>query len=307
MTVAIISHADCRQHQVDNLSPEQPNRIDDISDRLIASGLEYSLDYFDADEILNNDLLRVHNTSYIKKLHEQMPSEGIVNVADDTQMSAATLKAASRAAGAGVQGVDLVIKGQQKAVFCNIRPPGHHAFSNKASGFCFYNNIAIAAAHALDNALINRVAIIDFDVHHGNGTEDIFKDNDQVLFCSLFEHPFYPFSSPIPQNDLHIKSPMQAGEGTAEFKKIINEQWMPKIETFKPQLILISAGFDSHRNDDMGHINLDDSDYVWITKLLSDYVEKTDCMGIVSMLEGGYETGTLGRSVVAHIRTLARL
>ena len=307
MTAAIISHADCRRHQVDNLSPEQPNRIDDISDRLIASGLEYSLDYFDADEVLNNDLLRVHSTSYIKSLHEQIPSEGIVNVADDTQMCSATLKAANRAAGSGVQGVELVIQGKQKAVFCNIRPPGHHANKDQASGFCLYNNIAIAAAYALDNVLIDRVAIIDFDVHHGNGTEDIFKDNPQVLFCSLFEHPFYPFSSTVPQNDLHIKSPMTAGEGSIEFKRIVNEQWMPQVKAFKPQLILISAGFDSHRNDDMGHINLDDSDYAWITTLLSDYVEETDCMGIVSMLEGGYETGTLGRSVVAHVRSLARL
>jgi len=307
MSTAIISHADCRRHQIDNMHPEQPSRIDDISDRLIASGLEYSLDHLDAKDVLNADLLRVHGVSYIRSLYEKIPPQGIVNIDSDTQMCNATLKAANKAAGAGVQAVDLILNGQHQAVFCNVRPPGHHAFSDKASGFCFYNNIAIAASHALEHSGIDRVAIIDFDVHHGDGTEDIFKDNSNVLFCSLFQHPFYPFSSAQSQNDLHIKSPMSAGEGSLEFRKIVEQQWLPEIAAFKPQLLLISAGFDSHRHDDMGHINLEDSDYAWVTTVLSDYTKDTDCLGIVSMLEGGYESGVLGRSALAHIRSLARL
>ncbi len=307
MSTAIISHPDCRRHQIDKLHPEQPNRIDDISDRLIASGLEYSIDHFDADDVLNTDLLRVHGVSYIRSLYERIPHEGIINIDVDTQMCANTLKAANRAAGSGVQAVNLVVKGEHQAVFCNIRPPGHHAFRDKASGFCFYNNIAIAASHALTLDVIERVAIIDFDVHHGDGTEDIFKDNDDVLFCSLFQHPFYPFSDPAPQHENHIKSPMAAGEGAAEFKSLVLDSWIPAIESFKPHLILISAGFDSHRNDDMGHINLDDPDYAWVTQQLSQYAQHQHCLGIVSMLEGGYEQGVLGRSALAHIRALAKL
>lgn len=307
MSTAIISHADCRRHQLDKIHPEQSTRIDDITDRLLVSGLEYSLDYLDADEVCNSDLLRVHGVSYIRSLYEKLPSEGIVNVNGDTQMCPNTLKAANRAAGAGVQGIDLILKGDQQAVFCNVRPPGHHAYKDKANGFCFYNNIAIAAAHALDNPAIERVAIIDFDVHHGDGTEDIFKDNNDVLFCSIFQHPFYPFSSTQSDNELHIKSPMSAGEGSVEFRKIVSEQWMPQLSLFKPQLILISAGFDSHRDDDMGQINLEDADYAWVTTQLSDYVQSSECLGILSMLEGGYESGVLGRSVLAHIKSLARL
>ena len=307
MSTAIISHADCRRHQLDKIHPEQSTRIDDITDRLLASGLEYSLDYLDADDVINSDLLRVHGVSYVRSLYEKLPDEGIVNVNGDTQMCPNTLKAASRAAGAGVQGIDLILNGEQQAVFCNVRPPGHHAYKDQANGFCFYNNIAIAAAHALDNASIERVAIIDFDVHHGDGTEAIFKDNNNVLFCSLFQHPFYPFSSTESQNELHVKSPMSAGEGSLEFRTIVNEQWMPALIHFKPQLILISAGFDSHRGDDMGQINLEDTDYAWITTQLSDYVESSDCLGILSMLEGGYESGVLGRSALAHIKSLARL
>lgn len=307
MSTAIISHADCRRHKVDPVHPEQPIRIDDVSDRLIASGLEYSVDHFDAKDVLNADLLRVHGVSYIRSLYEKLPSEGFVSVDGDTQMCPATLKAANRAAGAGVQGVDLLLNGSHQSVFCNVRPPGHHAYSDRASGFCFYNNIAIAASHALAQEGIDRVAVIDFDVHHGDGTEDIFKNNDGVLFCSLFQHPFYPFCDVKAQHVNHIKSPMSAGEGSREFKTLVAQQWMPAIECFKPQLILISAGFDSHRHDDMGHINLEDSDYAWVTTLLSDYANNEHCLGIVSMLEGGYEPGVLGRSVLAHVRALARL
>ncbi|MGB1296931.1 MAG: histone deacetylase family protein [Psychrobium sp.] len=307
MTTAIISHPDCRRHKMDVLHPEQPGRIDDISDRLIASGLEYSIDHFDANDVLNADLLRVHGVSYIRSLYERIPHEGLVNIDGDTQMCANTLKAANRAAGSGVQAVDLVMQGSHQAVFCNVRPPGHHAYRDIASGFCFYNNIAIAASHALSLDEVSRVAIIDFDVHHGDGTEDIFKDSDDVLFCSLFQHPFYPFSDPEPQHENHIKSPMSAGEGSQEFKQLVSEDWIPAIEKFEPQLIFISAGFDSHRNDDMGHINLDDPDYAWVTQQLSDYAQRDNCMGIISMLEGGYEQGVLGRSALAHIKALARL
>ena len=305
MSTAIISHFDCRRHKMIEGHPEDPSRIDAISDRLIASGLEYSLDHFDAQPVAKEHLLRVHDSLYLAELEELQPSEGLVNVDADTQMCPQTLRAARRSAGAGVQAVDLVVETEHKAVFCNVRPPGHHAERHEAGGFCFYNNIAVAAAYALEKLNLERIAIIDFDVHHGNGTEDIFKDNDKVMFCSLFQHPFFPYSKPDAVNPLHIKSPVSAGAGSKEFRDIVTESWLPALKEYKPQMLFISAGFDAHRDDDMGEINLEDSDYSWVTNHLVDLSHELDCVGIVSMLEGGYVPGALGRSAVAHVRALA--
>jgi len=287
--------------------PEDPIRIDAISDRLIASGLEYSLEHFDAIPVEIEHLLRVHDSLYLAELEALQPDEGLVNVDADTQMCPKTLRAARCAAGAGVQAVNLISSPEYRAVFCNVRPPGHHAERHEAGGFCFYNNIAVAAAYALATLHLERVAIIDFDVHHGNGTEDIFKDNDQLMFCSLMQHPFFPYSSPDSVNPLHIKSPVAAGAGSAEFKQIVNEQWLPALMDYKPQMLFISAGFDAHRDDDMGEVNLEDSDYAWVTKQLVALSKQLDCIGIVSMLEGGYVSGALGRSAVTHVKALAGL
>ncbi|MDP2562018.1 histone deacetylase family protein [Psychrobium sp. 1_MG-2023] len=307
MSTAIISHFDCRRHKMTDGHPEDPARIDAVSDRLIASGLEYSLDHFDAKPVNKADLLRVHDSLYLAELEEMLPSEGLVNVDADTQMCPNTLKAAVRSAGAGVQAVDLVYGSDHKAVFCNVRPPGHHAERAKAGGFCFYNNIAVAAAYALEKLSLERVAIVDFDVHHGNGTEDIFRDNDQVMFCSAFQHPLFPYSDISTPNPLHIKAPLKAGAGSQEFRNAVEEYWLPALREFKPQLLFISAGFDAHRDDDMAEMNLEDSDYSWVTGQLVDLSHELNCEGIVSMLEGGYVPDALGRSVVAHVRSLAGL
>jgi len=287
--------------------PEDPCRIDAISDRLIASGLEYSLDHFDAQSVEKEHLLRVHDSLYLAELEELEPTEGLADIDADTQMCPQTLRAARRSAGAGIQAVDLIAKTEHKAVFCNVRPPGHHALRHEAGGFCFYNNIAVAAAYALETLSLDRIAIIDFDVHHGNGTENIFIDNQQVMFCSLFQHPFFPYSDPKAINPLHIKSPLSAGAGSEEFRQLVTEHWLPALRAYKPQMLFISAGFDAHRDDDMGEINFEDSDYAWITNHLVTVSQELDCLGIVSMLEGGYMPGALGRSAVAHVRALSGL
>ena len=307
MSTAIISHHECRKHKMLEHHPEDPSRIDAISDRLIASGLEYSLDHFDANNITREDLLRVHDAEYLDYLVKIQPIEGLINVDSDTQMCPQTLKAATRAAGAAVQAVDLVFKSDHKAVFCNVRPPGHHAERGQAGGFCFYNNVAIAAGYALDKLGLERVAVIDFDVHHGNGTEDIFKDDERVMFCSTFQHPFFPYSGTERPNKQHIKIPLAAGAGSDEFRAVVLNDWLPALKEFKPQLLFISAGFDAHRDDDMGEMNLEDADYAWVTEQLVDLSHQLDCEGIVSVLEGGYVPDALGRSVVAHVRALAGL
>ncbi|NRA53676.1 MAG: histone deacetylase family protein [Gammaproteobacteria bacterium] len=307
MSTAIISHQQCRRHKMSDDHPEDPSRIDAISDRLIASGLEYSLDHYDANLIQREDLLRVHDAAYLAQLDAMLPSEGLVAVDPDTQMCPNTLKAAERAAGAAVQAVSLVCGSNHRAVFCNIRPPGHHAHRAQAGGFCFYNNVAVAASYALDKLGLERVAVIDFDVHHGDGTEDIFKDDHRVMFCSIFQHPFFPHGNTERPNKYHIKIPLAAGAGSDEFRQVVTNQWLPALLEFKPQLLFISAGFDAHRDDDMGGINLVDTDYSWVTEQLVAVAEQLGCQGIVSVLEGGYVPDVLGRSAVAHIKALARL
>jgi len=307
MSTAIISHHECRRHKMSDDHPEDPCRIDAIADRLIASGLEYSLDHFDAKTVDREDLLLVHDGDYLDQLQAMSPKEGLVSVDADTQMCPQTLKAASRAAGAAVQAVELVCQSDHRAVFCNVRPPGHHAERAQAGGFCFYNNVAVAAGYALDKLKLARVAVIDFDVHHGNGTEDIFKDDQRVMFCSIFQHPFFPYSDPAAQNQQHIKIPLAAGAGSEAFRQVVTNDWLPALVEFKPQLLLISAGFDAHRDDDMGGMNLVDADYTWVTERLVELAEQLNCQGIVSVLEGGYVPDVLGRSVVAHVKALAKL
>lgn len=307
MGTAIISHHECRKHKLLADHPEEPHRVDAINDRLIASGLEYSLSHFDAPKVTKEQLMRVHGEAYLDSLEDQLPEKGVVNVDSDTQLCVDTLVAARRAAGAAVKAVDLVLNDDYQAVFCNVRPPGHHAERNQAMGFCFYNNVAVAAQHAMDAMGLKRVAIVDFDVHHGNGAEDIFKDDPRVLFCSSFQHPLYPFSDPISDRDHIIKTPLAAGSGGKEFREAIERDWLPVLRAFEPELLLVSAGFDGHREDDMGELMLEDSDFTWVTEQLVKVADETGCRGIVSVLEGGYIPMRLARSATAHVKALARL
>lgn len=307
MTTAFITHRDCWRHDMGAHHPECPERLGAIQDRLIAAGLDLYLSYHDAPLAERAHLLRAHPASYVDTLEASAPSHGIFHVDPDTAMSPGTWQAALRAAGAGVLATDLVMRGEAPNAFCAVRPPGHHAEAAKAMGFCFFNNIAIAALHGIEAWGLERVAIVDFDVHHGNGTENILSNNDRVLMVGTFQHPFYPYcgtENPAP-NMCNV--PLKAGTRGEGFREVVEAAWLPRLREFAPEMIFISAGFDAHYEDDMGSLGLVESDYIWVTEQLKT-VARTSANGrIVSMLEGGYSLSSLARSVAAHIKALAEL
>jgi len=304
MTVAIISHADCSAYDLGPHHPECPSRISAISDQLLASGLDFVLQHHDAPLATNEQLCRVHDPDYIQQIFHKAPRDGQIWLDPDTPMTPQSLNAALRAAGAVVLGVDLVMAKKSSSAFCNVRPPGHHAEHNKAMGFCIFNNIAVGAAHALHAHQLQRVAIVDFDVHHGNGTEDIFKHDPQLLLCSSFQHPFYPHTGSESDSDNIINMPLSAGSNGTDFRNTWQEHGLPALDKFKPELILISAGFDGHIEDDMANLKLTEDDYAWLTTEVKQLAERYAKGRIVSSLEGGYALSALGRSVSAHLRAL---
>jgi acetoin utilization deacetylase AcuC-like enzyme len=236
----------------------------------------------------------------------QVQADGKMRALDpDTAASAGTWAAVQRAAGAAVAATDLVIDGGANNAFCSVRPPGHHATRSNAMGFCFLNNVAIAARHALDERGIERVAIVDFDVHHGNGTEDIIANDERVLMVSIFQDHLYPYSGGVPKGTNMINVPVPAYTRGPAIREMIEQNWMPRLEAFKPQMIFISAGFDAHRDDDLGQLGLVEADYEWMTLRIKGVAERHAKGRIVSCLEGGYNLGALARSVAAHVRVLA--
>ena len=305
MRTAYITHDDCLKHDMGLDHPECPARMHAIKDQLIASGLLDCLSHYEAPKASKEQLARVHNSDYIDSIFHQSPQSGLMQIDDDTAMNPHTLSAALHAAGAVIKGVDLVMSGEMQNAFCNIRPPGHHAGRAGASGFCIFNNIAIAAAHAIERYGLQRVAIADFDVHHGDGTEDIFHDDPRVMLCSTFRHPYYPYCGADSSNDHIINVPLAAGTGSQEFRTAITEQWLPALERFQPQLLLISAGFDAHWEDDMGGLALREKDYLWLTEALKDIAQRHANGRIVSALEGGYALHALGRCAMVHIKSLS--
>lgn len=275
-----------------------------IQDQLLSSGLDLVLQHHDAPLATREQLYRVHDAEYVEKIFLRAPEEGQIWLDPDTSMNPHSLSAALRAAGAVVLGVDLVMTGKNSAAFCNVRPPGHHAERQRAMGFCIFNNIAVGAAHALKVHQLKRVAIVDFDVHHGNGTEDIFRDTPEILFCSTFQHPFYPDTGTEESPEHIVNVPLPAGTDSLAFRAAVESQWLPKLEAFQPELILISAGFDGHVEDDMAGLQLVDLDYAWVTHEIKIIADKYAKGRIVSTLEGGYALSALGRSVAAHINAL---
>ena len=307
MHTAYITHPACLKHDMGAGHPECPARMHAIKDQLIASGLLDFLSHHEAPKASNDELARVHAVEYIEWIFSQSPHSGLVYLDGDTAMNPYSLNAALHAAGAVIKGVDLVMSGLVQNAFCNIRPPGHHAGRASAAGFCIFNNVAVAAAHALEHHGLQRVAIADFDVHHGNGTEDIFHDDPRVMLCSTFRHPYYPYCGADSGNDHIINVPLAAGATGAEFRSAVTEQWLPALERFQPQLLLISAGFDAHWEDNMGGLALREADYLWVTETLKDIAKRHANGRIVSTLEGGYALHALGRSVMVHIKSLSEL
>lgn len=302
---AFITHRDCHLHDMGSFHPESPARLAAINDHLIAQGLDHYLTHYEAPLATFEQLLRVHPASHLERLKRNSPTLGIFHLDPDTAMNPHTWQAALRSAGAGVMAVDLVMKREVQNAFCAVRPPGHHAERETAMGFCFFNNIAVAAAHALKAHGLARVAIVDFDVHHGNGTEDCYRNNEQVLMVSMFQHPFYPYSgtdNPAP-NMLNV--PVPRGTDGDEFRHMVTDLWLPRLREFKPEMILISAGFDAHYEDDLGGMKLSEKDFAWVTEQLRQIADEAAQGRIVSMLEGGYVLSALARSTAAHIKVLA--
>ncbi|MEI8157583.1 MAG: histone deacetylase family protein [Burkholderiales bacterium] len=304
MLPAYITHADCARHEMGPQHPECPERLGAINDLLLVKGL---LDYMypcDAPLATTEQLAHAHSSLYVAELIDASPAEGYHRVDPDTEMNPFTVRAALRAAGAVVHATDLVVAGDAPTAFCCVRPPGHHAERAAAMGFCFFNNIAVGIRHALTTHGIQRVALIDFDVHHGNGSEDIFRGDERVLMCSIFEQGIYPFTGENATGTNMVNVGLPSRSGSDKFREAVTTHWMPALDAFAPELIYISAGFDGHREDDMGNLGLIEADYEWVTQQLMA-VARRHCKGrVISCLEGGYVLSPLARSVAAHVKVL---
>jgi acetoin utilization deacetylase AcuC-like enzyme len=308
MLPVYISHPDCARHEMGPGHPECPERLSAIADMLLIRGL---LDYMvphDAPLATDAQLARAHSAMHVQRVLDAAPRDGYAQVDPDTRMNRFTVPAALRAAGAAVLATDLVLGGEAPAAFCAVRPPGHHAEHDAAMGFCFFNNVAVGIRHALDVHGLTRVALIDFDVHHGNGSEDILAGDERVLMCSIFETGLYPFNGPDARslkdapNLINVGLPPRSGSDA--FRTAVTDHWLPALDAFRPQLIYVSAGFDAHREDDMGNLGLVDGDYEWVTRRLMDVAER-HCQGrMISCLEGGYVLNPLARSAAAHVKVL---
>ena len=307
------THRDCWQHEMGAGHPECPARLDAIEDRLLVSGLAPVLDRREAPLAPLTDLELAHDRLHVAALRglsdtlrEEIAAGGPTHarVDADTALNVSTWDAALRAAGAALAATDAVLAGELENAFCAVRPPGHHAEHAAAMGFCFFNNVAVGIRHALDVHGLQRVALIDFDVHHGNGSEDIFKGDERVLMCSIFEQGLYPFSGENAKGPNMVNVGLPSRSGGDKFRAAVRDEWLPALDAFAPQLIYISAGFDAHREDDMGNLGFVESDYEWVTQQLMT-MAKRHCQGrIISCLEGGYVLSPLARSVAAHVKVL---
>jgi acetoin utilization deacetylase AcuC-like enzyme len=308
MSTAIYSHPDCLLHEMGEWHPECPARLTAIDDQLIAAGVATLVERREAPLAPLAAIERNHSANAIAMVRDQCPKAGGYYPIDgDTLLNASSYQAALRAAGAAVAATDAVIAGEIDNAFCSVRPPGHHARRTEAMGFCLFNNVAIAARHALEVHGLSRVAIVDFDVHHGNGTAEAFAADPRVLMASFFQHPFYPYSAPEPITANRVNVPVPAHSSGEAVRALVAQHWLPALRAQRPQMIFISAGFDAHREDDMGGMELVEADYAWITREIMAIAREFADGRIVSCLEGGYNLSALGRSVVAHVKALAEL
>jgi acetoin utilization deacetylase AcuC-like enzyme len=308
MSTAFYSPPECRSHDMGPGHPECPQRLDAILDHLRATGLDVALDFRDAEPAVREQLQRAHDALYVAEVSsvfDQLKQSGSTRALDaDTIACPATGAAAYIAAGAAIAATDAVLQGRAQNAFCAVRPPGHHATRAETMGFCFFNNVAVAARHALDVHGLKRVAIVDFDVHHGNGTEDIVANDERILMVSLFQHPLYPGNGTEPLGGNMVNVPVPPYTKGGEVRELIEALWMPRLNAFRPEMVFVSAGFDAHREDPLGQLGLVEADYEWITRRIKDVADAHAKGRIVSCLEGGYALGALARSVAAHLKVL---
>jgi acetoin utilization deacetylase AcuC-like enzyme len=308
MSTAIYSHPDCLRHEMGEWHPECPSRLQAIDDQIILARLQGLIEQRSPPLAELDAIRRNHSETAIAIVRDHIPAAGSYYPIDaDTSLCSHSYQAALRAAGAAIAATDAVLDGDIDNAFCSVRPPGHHARPSGPMGFCLFNNIAIAARHALDVRGLARVAVIDFDVHHGNGTAESFHDDPRVLMASFFQHPFYPYSEPEPLTATQVNVPVPAYSNGEVVRKVVEQHWLPALHAFRPQMIFVSAGFDAHRDDDMGGMALVEADYAWMTRQIVAVAKEHAQGRIVSCLEGGYDLSALGRSVVAHLKVLADL
>ncbi|MFM8443524.1 MAG: histone deacetylase family protein [Methylococcus sp.] len=292
-------------HEMGPGHPEQPERVRAIDRALADRGLLDRMLRLTPEPAPESALLRVHGESYLRSLAASAPESGGYCWLDgDTAMNRHSWRAAQLAAGAGLMAVDAVMVGDAQRAFCNVRPPGHHAERHRAMGFCLINNIAVAAAQALEVHGLKRVAIVDFDVHHGNGTEDIFTDEPRVLLCSTFQSPLYPYCGEDTRSNHIVNVPLPAGTDGAAYRKVFATRVVPVLESFRPELVLFSAGFDAHRDDPLAGMNLVEDDYHWVTRAVLEVTRESSQARAVSFLEGGYALDALAASVCRHVEAL---
>ncbi len=304
MPTAYITHPSCLLHEMGPHHPECPERLMAIGERLIAAGLDGLLRQYSAPAATREQLERVHDSDHVDRVEGAVPRAGLNYLDPDTALCPHSLTAARHAAGAAVLGVDLVMSGECANAFCAVRPPGHHAETQRAMGFCLFNNVAVGIAHALATHGIERIAVVDFDVHHGNGTEEIFAGDERVLMVSTFQHPLYPYSGTEPLGRNMVNVPLAPGSGSEAFRAAVTRHWLPALERHQPQLVMISAGFDAHREDPLAGLNFSEADYAWVTRELLAVARNHGDGRIVSTLEGGYALSALGRSAAEHLREL---
>ncbi|MCY4011700.1 MAG: histone deacetylase family protein [Gammaproteobacteria bacterium] len=306
---ALVTDPVCLEHEMGPRHPERPARLEAVLQHLDETGLLADLASVTAPEATREQIIGVHEGDYVDAIERLAPTEGLVRLDPDTFMGPGSLSAARTAVGAAVAGVDLAFENdewrvRERRVFCAVRPPGHHAEAATAMGFCIFNGIAVAAVHALASKLVERVAILDFDVHHGNGTVAAFAEDSRVLVCSSFQYPHYPYRLQDVERPNIVNTPLPAHTGSVDYRRALERDWLPAVEAFKPELILASAGFDAHAADPLGDLRLTEDDFAWTADLIVALADSHADGRMVSVLEGGYDLQALARSVHAYVERL---
>ena len=307
MKAAYLSHPSFARHEMGAGHPECPERLAAVSDRLLATGLLDLMDRFEAPAATDTQITRAHEALHLAELRARSPAQGLVAIDPDTALNPHSVTAALHAAGAAVRATELVLREGYQRAFCNVRPPGHHAERGRAMGFCFFNNAAVGIRHALDELGLQRVALADFDVHHGNGSEDILADDPRVLMVSTFQRRLYPFNGDEPRGANMRNVGLAPYSGGEAMREAVESVWLPALREFEPEMLFISAGFDAHRDDDMSQLGWRDADYGWVTARLVEVAEQCAQGRVVSLLEGGYHLPALARSAEQHVRALLGL